>query len=206
MKSVMKRMSLLFVLAAGLIGCGQTKMLSTWKAPDLVHGAYKKPLVIAVFETQGVREVVEGQFVEQLQEEEVAAAASHAFLNNEDLSREAVVQRVRETGFDSVILARLLGQEEYDKSYGPMAKTSDVDMARDQTWYHDYVESTTSQAGSYTVASRRDVRVETRIFDAHTEKLVWTGVSETQIDGQDAAQIQDAVGAILSKLRQERLF
>jgi hypothetical protein len=150
---------------------------------------------------------VEGQFVEQLKDESVEAAASNAFLSDDELSREAVVDKVREVGFDSVILARLLDQAGYEKAYAPTAGALDIDAAREQTWHHDYVASTApSETGSYTVASRRDVRVETRVFDAHTQKLVWSGVSETQVDGEDAAQIKDAVASILSTLRKEKVF
>lgn len=203
----MKRISLLFGLAATLAGCASTtKMISTWKAPDFQGGAFRKTLVIGVFETTGVREVVEGQFVEQLKDENVEAAASNAFLSDDELSREAVVNKVREVGFDSVILARLIDQAGYEKAYAPTAGSLDIDAAREQTWHHDYVASSARETGSYTVASRRDVRVETRIFDAQTQKLVWSGVSETQVDGLDAVQIKDAVSAILSRLRQERVF
>lgn len=204
----MKRIALLFALAASLAGCSQsTKLTNTWRAPDFQGGSFRKTLVIAVFERTGAREVVEGQFVEQIKDEGAEAAASHAFLSDEELSREAVVHKVREGGFDSVVLARLIDQAAFEKTYAPTAPSLDVDAARQQTWYHDYVASSAPrESGSYTVASRRDVRVETRVFDAKTEKLVWSGVSETKVDGEDPAQVADAVSAILSRLRKENLF
>jgi len=204
----MKRTPVLLVLAACLVAaCSQTKMLKTWKAPDFQRGSLHKMLVVGVFKATGMREVIEGQFVEQLQQERIEAAASNAFLGEDELSRDAVVQKVRERGFDGVVLARIIDREMYEKYYPANQQTMDVSVGYYDDWYKEFVESTVQRdAIGYTVASRIDAWVETRVFDAATQKLVWSGVSETKIDGQDLAQIQDAVGKILKSMRSGGVF
>jgi hypothetical protein len=201
-------MPLALALAAGLVAaCGQTKMLKTWKSPELQTGSIRKMLVVGVFNTAGVREAVEGQFVEQLRQERLEAVASHAYLADDELGREAVVQRVRELAFDGVVLARILDRKTYETYYAPGKEQVDVPVGYYDEWYKEYVESQHQRdAVGYTDASRIDARVETRLFDARTQKLVWTGVSETAIDGRDVRQVQDAVGAILKSMRSSGVF
>jgi len=206
----MKRLSPTVTVAVVLAlaaACSQTKMLKTWKAPDYERRSLHKMLVIGVFQTKGVREVVEGQIVEQLKAERVEAAASSAFLTEEELSRDAVVKKVGEQAFDGVILARMLDRQTFEKHYKVEAPTVDVPAGAHDEWYQAYVETKTQQESTgYTDASRVDLLVDTRVFDARTHKLVWSGVSKTKLDGQDPRQIQDAVGDILESMREDGVF
>jgi len=206
----MRRMPLIpvLVLAAGLVAaCGPTKMLKTWKSPDYQKGTLQKSLVIAVFKTSGVRESVEGQFVEQLQAEHLESVASHAYLPDEELNREAVVKKVQELGFNGVVLARIIDGKTYETYYAPEKQKTDVPIGYYDEWYDEYVKSTHERdTVGYTEASRMDAWVETRLFDARTQKMVWSGVSQTQIDGRDVRQIQAAVTYILSSMRRDGLY
>ena len=204
----MKPLSLAAAVLLGFAAaCSQTKMLKTWKAPDYQRGSLHKLLVIGVFPTEGVREVVEGQMVEQLKAARVDASASTAFLTQEELDRDAVVKKVGEQAFDGVILARIVDRETFEKYYKVEAPTVDVPAGAPVEWYQAYVETKSQQeAGGYTVASRMDAWVETRVFDARSQKLVWSGVSKTEFDGQDPRQIQAAVGAILNSMHGDGIF
>lgn len=204
----MKRLPLAIAIVLGLAAaCSQTKMLKTWKAPEFERRSLHKMLVIGVFQTKGVRQVVEGQMVEQLKAERVEAAASSAFLTEDELSRDAVVKKVGEQAFDGVILARMIDRETFEKHYKVEAPTVDVPAGARTEWYQAYVETKTQQESTgYTDASRVDLMVETRVFDARSQKLVWSGVSKTKLDGQDPRQVQNAVGDILESMREDGVF
>jgi hypothetical protein len=206
----MRRLSLVlgFVFAAGLVAaCGQTKMLKTWKSPEYEKGTLRRSLVIGVFSKPGVRETVEGQFVQQLKEESLDAVPSHSYLQDEELNREAAVQKVAELGFDGVVLARILDQQTYEKFYASSTDKVDVPLGYYDEWYKEYVQSIEQRdAVGYTDVSQMDAWVETRVFDARTQKMVWSGLSQTRIDGRDVRQISDAVGAILESMRKAGLY
>jgi hypothetical protein len=182
-------------------------MLHTWKADTLRPGSLQKMLIIGVFHTEGMRETVEGQFVKQLQDEKLQAVASNALIADKVPSRETVMQRVNEFGLDGVVVARILDRKAYETYYPPDQDQRAVTLGYQDNWYDYFVTSTEQiQAVGYTDASRLDARVETRVFDARTGKVVWSGVSDTKIDGQDPRQIESAVGAIMKSMRRGGVF
>lgn len=187
--------------ACALLACSSTKMVSTWKADGFQRGSIKKVLVIGVFKGDGVREVVEGQFVDLLKDEHVEAAASNAFFTPAELQRDAIVQKVRELQYDGVLLARVLDRELLTKHYPAGSKPTSVQVGYYDDWYKDYITSTEEIAAiGYTVQSSSSARVETKLYDARTQKPVWSALSETTIDGQDVTQIRGAVGKLVDRM------
>ncbi len=204
----MRRVLIPIGLAACLLSaCSSTKMISTWKADGFQRGSIKKVLVIGVFKTEGVREVVEGQMVELLKEDRVEGAASNAFFKASDLQRDAVVQKVRELQYDGVLLTRVLDSELLAKHYPPASEPTKVQVGYYDDWYKDYQVSQEEIAAiGHSVQSEGKARVETKLYDARTQKMVYSAVSETTIDGRDVEQIRGAVGTLVEQMVRNGIF
>jgi hypothetical protein len=204
----MRRALLPFALAAcTLLACGGTKMLSTWKAADFQRGSIHKVLVIGIFKTDGAREIVEGTYVELLKSEQVEAAASSAFFTPAELHRDAIVQKVRDLQYDGVLLSRVLDRDMQVKHYPPGQEKTSVQLGYYDDWYKDYVTSTEEiDAIGHSVQGPTTARVETRLYDVKTLKVVWSAVSETAVDGENVPQIRDAVGKLVDRMVVDRIF
>ena len=204
----MRRASLaVAILVLAALACSSTKMVSTWKAPDFQRGSLRKILVVGVFKADGMRETVEGQFVELLKDENVEAAASNAFLPVAELQREAVVQKVRDLQYDGVLLARIVDSTLETKHYPAGDTATQVNVGYYDDWYKDYVVSTEEVAAiGHTVQSSGTARVETRLYSAKTQKSVWIALSETSIDGREVSQIRGAVGKLVDRMVTSGIF
>lgn len=204
----MRRAVLAFAISMlAVLACSSTKMVSTWKADGFQRGSIRKVLVIGVFKADGMREVVEGQFVDLLKAERVEAAASHAFFAPEELKREAIVAKVRELQYEGVLLARVLDSELLTKHYPAGNEATPVQVGYYDDWYKDYVVSQEEIAAiGHSVQSSGTARVETKLYDARTQKPVWSALSETTIDGQDVAQIRGEVGKLVDRMVRGGVF
>lgn len=204
----MRRLLVPILLVAGtVLGCSNTKIQSTWRDSDFKRGSIQKMLVVGVFPTVGVREAVEGQFVALLKDERLEPWASNALLGADELERSAVEQVVREKQLDGVLLSRILDRALFEKHYPPTQEGRMVTLGYPDSWYEDYVQSTEElPAIGYQTQSRIEARLETKLYDARTGKLVWSALSETQIDGRDVRQIETAVGAIVEKMRRDNVY
>ena len=198
----MRRMLLVFVLGlAAATGCAPPKMLDSWKSPELQKGSLRRMLIIGVFPTPGGRETVEGQFVDQLRQDGMEPMASHSYVRADEMNAAAITEKL---GFEAIVLARLLDRPTYEQLYPPKRAETDMPVGYSDAWYPEYVRSKDTIAN--TDSSLAAARVETRVFDARAQKLVWSGVSKNELDGRDPAQIHDAVAVILKSMREEGLY
>jgi hypothetical protein len=195
------------VAACAVLACSNTKMLSTWKSPEYKNGSIHKVLVVGIFKTDGVREIVEGTYVDLFKAEQVEAAASHSFFTPAELRVDAVAQKVQELKYDGVLLTRVLDRDMQVKHYPPAQEKTAVELNYPGEWHEDYVTSVDEiETIGHTVNGPTVARVETRLYDARTRKVVWSAVSETSVDGENVPQIRHAVGKLVDKMVTARLF
>jgi hypothetical protein len=204
----MRRPLLPILLAAStVLGCSNTKIQSVWRDAAFQRGSIQKILVIGIFPTTGVREAVEGQFVARLKDERLEPWASNGLLGADQIDRARVEQVAKEKQLDGVLLARILDRQTLEKYYSPQQANRTVTMEYQDDWYQYYVQSVDEiPALGYSDQSRIDARLETKLFDARTGKLVWSALSDTQIDGRNVRQIEDAVAKIVDAMRRGNVF
>jgi hypothetical protein len=123
----------------------------------------------------------------------------------QNIDRESVVAAMREAGADAVLVTRVVDIEtqseiEQGQTQAELARRNDVPLA--DFFRYEYVES----ADAMTVTTVRTVILETDVYDAASEKKVWS-VESTSFDKQTAYGVIDGVArAISAELERDGLI
>ena len=116
------------------------------------------------------RRIYEDALVGALTRRGVDAVASHTLIPREsDVRRDKIVEAVKASGADGMIATRLIGVETRTTQVpGQATGQEGTDVFR----YYSLLESQTIVRADYRVA-----RLDSTVFDARTEKMVWWGRS-----------------------------
>jgi hypothetical protein len=190
-----------FALVVG--GCTGSKLTGTWR-----DEAYRKPVASAlVFGVTGratVRRLFENEFVNQLQARGVQAVASYTAFPTEDRqAKEAVVAKVKELNAGAVIVTRLTDKKTIERQYPSVVMTSPGGYYGTYTDYYwqsydlMYIPGPTYQ---------QDVLyLETNLYDASSERLVWSALSKTVVGDAVNEEIKPFVTLVMKKLADDGL-
>ncbi|MFZ5876587.1 MAG: hypothetical protein ACOYXU_09275 [Nitrospirota bacterium] len=177
-----------------LMGCAATKMTSMWK-----DEAYKKQprkvLAVAILKSNTNRLVLEDEFTAQLKQRGLDATAGHTVLSDkEPVNKETVAAALRDKGFDTLLLVRLVDQRS-QQTYVPGAA-----YPVGATWPGYYgVGYNTMYTPGYVVEDKFAI-AETNMYDVETEKLIWTAATETWIKSSERKLIDEYVGLMMHEL------
>jgi hypothetical protein len=155
-------------------GCAATTFDMTWRDPAYRGRPFAKLLVVGATDDAANRRIYEDALVGALTGRGVDAVASHTLIPNEsDVKRDKIVEAVKASGVDGMIATRLIGVETRTtqmpgQATGQAAGQDDTDLFR----YDSLLGSQTIAREDYRVA-----RLDTTVFDAKTEKMVWWGRS-----------------------------
>jgi hypothetical protein len=200
----MFKLQKLFVLILffGVItnSCTSTKLTNT-----RIDEAYKgKPfsdfLVIGVSEEKGIRRSFEEKFVEYLKEtgvEALSSADAITIVKDKKLEKEEILKAVQKYQNDAVIITHLLGEKKKDVYTPPT-------VSYGYYGYYDHVWGYVHSPGYYT--THTFVLLETNLYDVSTEKLVWSGRSETWDSGSEKKMIDEVIKKVTKEIRTNGLL
>ncbi|BCX88892.1 hypothetical protein MIN45_P1262 [Methylomarinovum tepidoasis] len=192
-------------LAVVLVGgCGTATQVESW-----ISGETKRPirhlLVIAVVPDEPGRVIFEDKLVKALARAGVEVMPSYEVATvSHWRDHEALRFLVRRLGVDSVLIVTLKGVEEREIRHPPRSYR----VPRTYGWgyygYYHTVWEEVHQPG-YTVR-QTVVRLETNLYDAESEKLLWSARSAT-IDPKSALDAMDSfIGALIDDLQDKGLL
>lgn len=209
-----KVLSIMAVLVCCLcLACSSTVLTGSWRDPEYTGGV-KKVLVVGVSQNDFIRRQLEDEFVRQFKEAGARVEASYAYFNVEQLKEqpEQVEAKVRELGFDQVIVSRLVDRRtEEVVQPGTIYATGYPRGGYVGGWNGYYRESVT-YVHQPPVAYRFEVvTIESKLFALGTGKLIWSGLLETELDGAAKAGhkeslIRSFVKVVVQDLKKERLL
>ncbi len=188
-------------LCIGLVlaSCGgRTRLTETWKDPNYKSGPVSKILVIGVTDNERVRRVFERKFVKALRAAGAEAHSSYAVLHiSGELKKEDVLAAVRKTGADAVLITSLVNVDQTEVFYRPPP-----------VGYYD------AYGLLYGISSREqamagfdiNVVMNTSLYDAHSEKLIWSTLAETRKAKSKKELLEQLIAAVVKKLRRENLL
>jgi hypothetical protein len=174
-----------------IVACAGTKLTHTWV--DEAHRG--KPvsdiLVIAVTYKEEVRHSYEDKFVARLKALGIEAVSSANVIPipaDMKLEKDQILNVVNKFENDAVIITHVGGVGEKE-TYSPPTKSY-------TGFYGDYdgLRTLHRSPGFYT--SHTYVRLETNLYDVKTEKLIWSGQSETT----DPSSINQTIGDVIDLL------
>ncbi len=179
-------------LTLAVVGCASTDMTSTWTDPSAKGASLSKVAVVAFARDPGLRRMAEDSAAQQL----VGAQAvpSYQVLGDTDLKdRDAVKAKLRDQGFQGVLLMRMAGV------------TERVDPAMYGTFDGYYGWATGAVYDPAYLQTETVVHVVSHLYSLPTDKLIWSGVSQT-FDPASAQDFMTSVSkAVAKSIQKDRL-
>lgn len=170
--------------ALALAACATTRFESTWKDPAFNFKGLRKVLVMAVVEKPENQKLLEDEFSKNLAKHGAQGVPSYSFAKEgHTITEEGWKQIVVEQKMDAVVVSRLTDVETIEKDVAPQVYVSggygSPYAYGGYYGYYNHSYQMVSQPG-YTTREEFAV-VETRVFDAATGKVIWSGDSRTTL-------------------------
>jgi hypothetical protein len=196
-----KRRILLVLILMAIASCMATRFSDVWVDDTYQKGPVKNVLVIAILPKPEGSKLVEEEMARQLKSRGVNTVLGSVEFPGKPPGREDVVSRLGTLGVDAVLVTKLSGKE--SKSY--------------QDYPDDYkaVLRQWEDAGMALPASRTPLPgsepqnyalMRTSLFDAETQKIIWSALTETWIVGMDSRLASSFVSTVLEKLADSKLI
>ena len=204
MAMIRRYMLTTMVLPAMLLSaCATTTLTAVWKDPSY-QGPPRKVMVIGVAKKPVNRRIFEDEFVRRLKALGTEAVASYTVLPDRQQDDSAAVEaKMNELGADAVLITRLTDKKTV-KTIVPGTVYSPPSFYGTWRDYYRYGSQVT-YTPAY-VAEDEYALMETNLYNAGTDKLIWSALSETEISGSDQRLIQSYVGVMVDAMADEKLF
>ena len=193
---------LCLLLVTVTTACAPIKKLEVWK-DETYSSQPQKILLIALAKRDNIRRQSENVLANQLVKKGVEAIPSYKVLpqSEEKLDRQAVEAKVRELGFDTVLVARSIGQTEItNHQYGGVV-LGGVAVYSDGGW-HGY-----AYGYSYNREYDSDYFiVSTRLYDVHSERPAWSYLAQVKVDGSKEKAVNQLIPTIVEQLEASKIL
>lgn len=193
--------ALLCCLVLLLAACGSTKITDYWQEPGFHRGDMNSVLVVGVTNNKTNRILFERGFVSALSAKGIRATASYDVIGGDMPTRESVRGFLARSNIDQVIVTEYGGKQvttervpESVRTYytGPYYPTYG------SYWSHN--DSTTTLTRESYIDTKTQVVLTTSIYDVKTEKLVWTGRSQSFEVGAVSVAAKELAQKIVGKI------
>ena len=184
-----------------ILGCGGTRLTKTQVDETRRGTQVKDILVIGIADKKETRELFERKFVAQLTAAGVEAVSSSSAIpmpRDLKLEKDVILKAVKVNGNDAVIITHLTGLKK-SESFNRTGRIYGGYYS-----YYGYVYDYVHDTGFY--SGHVDVRLETNLYDVTTEKLLWSGESETKDVKSARKMIDDLLALVIRDLRKNGLL
>jgi hypothetical protein len=199
----MFRRRVLFYLAISLFlgGCASTKLVNEWQVEGKSFGPYRNVLVIGIGEEAGSRRTFEDVFSSKLRTAGTQASPSYSLLPSTGAADEqALLKSVREANADAVLMTRLVRMDNKTEYTPPQMR-----MMPGPGFYGYYNAGWAyyepGRVNNYTIAV-----VETNLWDAASQELVWSGTTETFQPGELRKEVEGYSDLMIEALQKRKLL
>lgn len=194
---------LLAIIAVLLAACGTTQLKATWKDPAY-QARPSKIMVVGVAKKPLNRRIFEDEFVRQLGAHGVRGIASYTVLpDRQQDNHEAIADRVAELGADALLITRLVSQKTV-QVYVP--GTPYLPPPYYTTWQDYYLYGYQNLHTPGYMAEDEYAVIETNLYQADSNKLVWAASSESSVGGSDQQLIRSYVTTMVNSMAEQGLL
>lgn len=199
----------LSMLVAVLVSaCVTAQLDSVWKDP-LYQARPHKIMVIGVSNNAGNRRIFEDEFARQLKAHGTEAIASYTVLPDRQEGDQAVIAaKVAQMKADTVLITRIAskkteqiyvpGTVNYPPPYVPGAANNPPPYYGTWQDYYGYGYQAMSTPGH--MVEEEFAVIETNLYEARNDKLVWTTSYKTGLNGPDQARIKSYIGVMVKAM------
>lgn len=202
------RCLLAVALLALLSGCSTISVVDSWRDPGFSSKRFEKLLVVNVTGKASQRQVFEDVLAAELRRRGVQAIASHTLTGSKGkLDKEETERAVKEAGADGIISTRLLWMEKHTEVYPtyPASGCYFPGYYRSYPYPYDFYGyySCTIPFDSTTVRTVREAMLETNLYDAASDRMVWSMATSSYGSDSPLTSALDLADAIIAQLRRE---
>ena len=195
------RLFLCLLLVTVAAACSPIKKLEVWKE-ETYSTHPQKMLLIAIAKRDRTRRQAENVLANQLVKRGLEAIPSYKVLPQEEkLDRQAVEAKVRELGFDSVLVARSISQKEItNHQYGGVVVGGEA-VYSNGGW-HGY-----AYGYSYNREYDSDYFIiSTKLYDVDSEMPAWSYLAQIKVDGSRERAINQLIPTIVEQLEASEII
>jgi len=182
-----------------------TNLTWVWKDDQYQGGLLDDVMIVGITKNPIRRKMFEDAFVKQFKSNGVNAVSSAAVIPPEEaLTRDQVLVEVEKLGLDAILVTHLTAMQSKEK-YVPPSTSAYPHPAYARFDIYSYATGEyTKYGGSYT--NRTDLHLETNIYEAESQMIIWSGKSQT-IRAKYLSEVIDALcRAVLNDLRKKKLI
>lgn len=179
-----------------LTACATTQLDSVWKDPDY-HNRPARVMVVGVIKSPLNRRVFEDEFVAQLEARGTAAIASYTVLPDlQQDDRKAIAARVKELGADAILITRLVSKK-IVHTYVPATPYFPPYYS---SWPDYYGYGYQSMYAPGYIAENEYAVMETNLYQAGNDKLIWAASAETGLSDSNRALTRGYIKVIVNNM------
>lgn len=200
----MKKMSLMgllcgwFAIVVMVVGCTTAKPVAEWRDANYQGGPFNNFLIVGVSGHESIRRTFEDTFVDRLKEEQVNAVASFKAIPGEARpSKDSIKAAIADTNVDAVLITHLVGVDQKQVYHPPTYSGGFYG-------YYGFVGGYAYDPGY--VSQQKTVKLETNLYDASSEKLVWSMQSATVNPSNEKKLIEAKIKTVVERLKAQQLL
>ncbi len=189
-----------------MLGCTATTIQSAWTDPTFARDPFERIAVVALFDTVAENRTFEENAARELEERGVAAVPSYTMVGDDRMyEQDELRAELAEADVDGILIYRLIAVDERNVYRNPSPY---LHLPLGAVWgdpyywyyyprwdYYSHWRSTwdvTRSPGYW--EPRAYVIVESSLYDARRDRLVWTAKSET-MDGEQFDALAESIAA-----------
>jgi hypothetical protein len=163
-------------------------------------------LVIGVSKQSVRKKLFEDEFVRQLNARGVSATQSYSIFSSDGmLKKDLVLSKIRDMGIDTFLITRMVDKKTKE-TYVPGTVYDYTPPRAHRSWHGYYASSYGAIYDPGYTIKNEVVVLETNLYDAKSEELIWSAMTETFIEGSGDKLVKDFIKLIVKSLSDNNLL
>jgi hypothetical protein len=188
-----------------LVSCATTEIKSVWNDASYQGGPLLKIVVMSLAKNQTIKRLYEDEFVSQLKAHGVQAIPGYTVVPQEKMADENYIsEKVKELGADAILITRLVDKKTIQTYYPPEIYYTPAPYYRG--WHGYYRTSYQYMMTTGYTAQQEAVVLETNIYSTQDNKLIWSALSETFLEGSSEKLIYSLVEKLIKDMAAKDLL
>jgi hypothetical protein len=201
---------LLLVYFPMMAGCAATQVQQVWMDETFPDGRLNSLFIVVLVNDPTTKRMFEAEFARYFKYRGNKTFESFRELEMKTFKekgvRDAVLAKIREKGSDAVLMTRVVDHRTKENIIPGMTITTHMGMrgaSVGAVYSFSGTPASTTQSYSH---EETFLGLETSLFDARTEKLLWSIRTETRITGPPQEEIKPYVELVAEKLFRTKWF
>jgi hypothetical protein len=202
------RLIIVVVLSATitLVTLAKTNFVQRWKTTEGPPPTIHKILVWSLTDNYIIRQHFEDEMEIQLHKAGAEGIKSHMVMPPaNETSEDEIIQRIRESPLDSVMVVRPIDKRQVREDTAEMVAyipPMPYYYSFEPYWYYAY---RTTYTPGY-IKESTIVQIETNIYSTKSEKLLWSGVSDTILKDEMEKNAKSLAKALVKQLKKDQFL